>query len=113
MKALPRCGTSLSGIAGGREWSSSARAWAAHEHGWRPLAHTATTADPVTCSVLAAIALGHPQEDFQSELVRKIQDLYKYDCLRANKATMAWGVEARVPFLDKVGWLAVMDWLLD
>lgn len=29
------------------------------------------------------------------------QDLYKYDCLRANKSTMAWGVEARVPFLDK------------
>ena len=28
------------------------------------------------------------------------QDLYKYDCLRANKATMAWGLEARVPFLD-------------
>ncbi len=33
--------------------------------------------------------------------MRKLQDLYKYDCLRANKATMAWGVEARVPFLDK------------
>jgi asparagine synthase (glutamine-hydrolysing) len=33
--------------------------------------------------------------------VRKIQDLYKYDCLRANKSTMAWGVEARVPFLDR------------
>ncbi len=41
------------------------------------------------------------QEEFQSETVRKIQDLYKYDCLRANKSTMAWGVEARVPFLDK------------
>jgi asparagine synthase (glutamine-hydrolysing) len=33
--------------------------------------------------------------------VRKIQDLHKYDCLRANKSTMAWGVEARVPFLDR------------
>ena len=33
--------------------------------------------------------------------MRKIRDLYKYDCLRANKSTMAWGVEARVPFLDK------------
>lgn len=41
------------------------------------------------------------KEEFQSETVRKLQDLYKYDCLRANKATMAWGVEARVPFLDK------------
>ena len=35
------------------------------------------------------------QEEFHSENVRKIQDLYKYDCLRANKSTMAWGVEAR------------------
>lgn len=41
------------------------------------------------------------KEEFQSETVRKLQDLYKYDCLRANKSTMAWGVEARVPFLDK------------
>ena len=41
------------------------------------------------------------QEEFHSENVRKIKDLYKYDCLRANKSTMAWGVEARVPFLDQ------------
>mmetsp|Transcript_25705 Transcript_25705/g.56002 ORF Transcript_25705/g.56002 Transcript_25705/m.56002 type:complete len:581 (+) Transcript_25705:100-1842(+) len=41
------------------------------------------------------------KEEFQAETVRKLQDLFKYDCLRANKATMAWGVEARVPFLDK------------
>jgi len=41
------------------------------------------------------------QEEFHNENVRKIRDLYKYDCLRANKSTMAWGVEARVPFLDK------------
>eukprot|EP01049_Picozoa_sp_SAG25_P001269 SAG25_NODE_53_length_18703_cov_126.779104_9_plen_315_part_00 len=40
-------------------------------------------------------------EEFHSETVRKVQDLHYYDCLRANKATMAWGVEARVPFLDK------------
>jgi asparagine synthetase B (glutamine-hydrolysing) len=33
--------------------------------------------------------------------VRKVQALYQYDCLRANKSTMAWGVEARVPFLDR------------
>ncbi len=33
--------------------------------------------------------------------MRKVQALHKYDCLRANKSTMAWGVEARVPFLDR------------
>jgi len=38
------------------------------------------------------------------ETVRKLKDLTYFDCLRANKSTMAWGVEARVPFLDK-------DWL--
>ncbi|KAG1666782.1 hypothetical protein FOA52_004618 [Chlamydomonas sp. UWO 241] len=41
------------------------------------------------------------KEEFHSETVRKIMDLHKYDCARANKSTMAWGVEARVPFLDK------------
>lgn len=39
--------------------------------------------------------------ELQQELVRKLKLLYKYDCLRANKATMSWGVEARVPFLDR------------
>lgn len=38
--------------------------------------------------------------EFQSETVRKISLLSKYDCLRANKSTAAWGVEAREPFLD-------------
>ena len=37
---------------------------------------------------------------FHGELVRKLDALHQYDCLRANKAMMAWGVEARVPFLD-------------
>ncbi|MFT3805647.1 asparagine synthase B [Arenimonas sp.] len=37
---------------------------------------------------------------FHEECVRKIGALHQYDCLRANKAMMAWGVEARVPFLD-------------
>ncbi|MBB1472089.1 MULTISPECIES: asparagine synthase B [unclassified Luteimonas] len=37
---------------------------------------------------------------FHEETVRKLDALYQYDCLRANKAMMAWGVEARVPFLD-------------
>ena len=37
---------------------------------------------------------------FHDECVRKLEALHQYDCLRANKAMMAWGVEARVPFLD-------------
>ncbi|MGW0042825.1 asparagine synthase-related protein, partial [Rhodococcus sp. NPDC003348] len=39
-------------------------------------------------------------EAFHEETVRKIDALHYYDCLRANKSMMAWGVEARVPFLD-------------
>jgi len=38
---------------------------------------------------------------FHEETVRKLARLHSYDCLRANKAMSAWGVEARVPFLDK------------
>jgi len=38
---------------------------------------------------------------FHEETIRKIGKLYLYDCLRANKALCAWGVEGRVPFLDK------------
>ncbi len=37
---------------------------------------------------------------FHEETVRKLDALHQYDCLRANKSMMAWGVEARVPFLD-------------
>lgn len=40
-------------------------------------------------------------KDFHEENIRKVKDLHKYDCLRANKAMMAWSVEARVPFLDR------------
>ena len=40
-------------------------------------------------------------EAFHEETVRKLNKLYQYDCLRANKALSAWGVEGRVPFLDK------------
>lgn len=40
------------------------------------------------------------REEFHRETVRKLKSLYMYDCLRANKAMSAWGVEARVPFLD-------------
>jgi asparagine synthase (glutamine-hydrolysing) len=39
--------------------------------------------------------------EFHEELVRKLAALHLYDCNRANKAMAAWGVEARVPFLDK------------
>lgn len=39
-------------------------------------------------------------EAFHEELVRKLDALHSYDCLRANKSMMAWGVEPRVPFLD-------------
>ncbi len=38
--------------------------------------------------------------EFHDETIRKLDALYNYDCLRANKSMMAWGVEARVPFLD-------------
>lgn len=40
-------------------------------------------------------------KEFHEETVRKLKKLYLYDCLRANKALAAWGVEGRVPFLDK------------
>ena len=39
--------------------------------------------------------------EFHEELVRKLDALSNYDCLRANKSMMAWGVEPRVPFLDR------------
>jgi len=38
---------------------------------------------------------------FHEETVRKLDKLHQYDCLRANKSLAAWGVEGRVPFLDK------------
>lgn len=41
------------------------------------------------------------KEKFHVETCHKIKALSKYDCLRANKSTAAWGVEVRVPFLDK------------
>lgn len=39
-------------------------------------------------------------QSFHEELVRKLDALHQFDCLRANKSMMAWGVEPRVPFLD-------------
>jgi asparagine synthase (glutamine-hydrolysing) len=40
-------------------------------------------------------------EEFHNETIRKLKKLHQYDCLRANKSLAAWGIEARVPFLDK------------
>jgi asparagine synthase (glutamine-hydrolysing) len=40
-------------------------------------------------------------KEFHEETIRKLGKLYLYDCLRANKSLAAWGVEGRVPFLDK------------
>ncbi|MEM7583668.1 MAG: asparagine synthase B [Acidobacteriota bacterium] len=39
--------------------------------------------------------------EFHAETVRKLDKLHKFDCLRANKSMAAWGIEARVPFLDR------------
>ncbi|CAI4215364.1 unnamed protein product [Parascedosporium putredinis] len=41
------------------------------------------------------------REAFHDETVRRVKNLHLADCLRANKSTSAWGLEARVPFLDK------------
>jgi len=41
------------------------------------------------------------KQAFHEETIRRIKDLHLSDCLRANKSTSAWGLEARVPFLDK------------
>ncbi|WP_452219584.1 asparagine synthase B [Lacinutrix salivirga] len=40
-------------------------------------------------------------QEFHEETVRKLEKLHMYDCLRANKSLAAWGIEGRVPFLDK------------
>ncbi|KAL6929405.1 asparagine synthetase [Hanseniaspora valbyensis] len=40
-------------------------------------------------------------EEFHTECVKRVKNLHLADCLRANKSTMSWGLEARVPFLDK------------
>ncbi|ORY37949.1 glutamine-hydrolyzing asparagine synthase [Rhizoclosmatium globosum] len=54
--------------------------------------------------VYAGYLYFHAAPDAQSlhhETISRIQNLHTSDCLRANKSTMAWGLEARVPFLDK------------
>ncbi|GAM84285.1 hypothetical protein ANO11243_022790 [Dothideomycetidae sp. 11243] len=49
------------------------------------------------------------KEEFHKETVRRVENLHLADCLRANKSTSAWGVEARVPFLDKEFLKVAMD----
>ncbi|KAI3932321.1 hypothetical protein MKW98_025041 [Papaver atlanticum] len=49
------------------------------------------------------------KEEFHQETCQKIKALHQYDCLRANKSTSAWGLEARVPFLDKEFIKVAMD----
>ena len=41
------------------------------------------------------------ENEFHHECISRVKNLHSFDCLRANKSTMAWGVEVRVPFLDK------------
>ena len=41
------------------------------------------------------------EEEFHKEVIKRVSGLHYFDCLRANKSTMAWGLEVRVPFLDK------------
>ena len=40
-------------------------------------------------------------QQFHEECIDRVSNLHHFDCLRANKSTMSWGIEARVPFLDK------------
>lgn len=47
--------------------------------------------------------------EFHEECVKRVKNLHTADCLRANKSTMAWGLEARVPFLDKKFLEVAMD----
>ncbi|KAL3481594.1 hypothetical protein BJX99DRAFT_149349 [Aspergillus californicus] len=49
------------------------------------------------------------KEEFHTETVRRVKNLHLADCLRANKSTSAWGLEARVPFLDKAFLETCMD----
>jgi len=39
--------------------------------------------------------------EFHQETVKRVKNLHTSDCLRANKSTSAWGLEVRVPFLDR------------
>ena len=50
--------------------------------------------------------------ELHKEAVRKLRDLHSFDCLRANKTGLAWGVEVRVPFLDSQ-WLDLVMGQID
>lgn len=54
------------------------------------------------------------KEEFHKETITRVNNLHLSDCLRANKSTSAWGVEARVPFLDKeVRFCSQISWSND
>ena len=55
----------------------------------------------MSCLVVICISIKHQCSEFHEETVRKLSKLHMYDCLRANKSLAAWGIEGRVPFLDK------------
>ena len=64
------------------------------------MVHSGEGADEVFGGYLYFHKAPTPQA-FHEETVRKLSKLHLYDCLRANKSLSAWGVEGRVPFLDK------------
>jgi asparagine synthase (glutamine-hydrolysing) len=64
------------------------------------MVYTGEGSDEVLGGYLYFHKAPNPKE-FYLETVRKLEALYHYDCLRANKSMAAWGVEARVPFLDR------------
>ena len=50
---------------------------------------------------MCLVACGSPAEEYHKECVRLVTRLHQWDVLRANKAPFAFGLETRVPFLDK------------
>jgi hypothetical protein len=70
----------------------------------RALAHSFVTHlhDCTSLLTLSSLPCRAPSAgEHHVECVQKLKGLHKFDCLRANKSMAAWGVEARVPFLDK------------
>ena len=86
-----------------RKWLSAGRIQLEDLHSGRKVEHN--EADLLQKELLfGGYLYVHKAPDaraFHEETVRKLSKLYLYDCLRANKSLAAWGVEGRVPFLDK------------
>ncbi|MBL1054424.1 MAG: asparagine synthase B [Escherichia coli] len=68
---------------------------------WWPQLHSFAVGLPGSPDLKAAQEVANHLKELHEETVRKLLALHMYDCARANKAMSAWGVEARVPFLDK------------